>query len=127
MLRTLRPALDRGAFVRLRTSLRRLLDETAACRDAYVQQRIVAELKSGLSTSEASQCKELSTALKRRQKTATAKLAEYLHSDAGSVELRVLNDELVKLNQDGAIRERSIRAARHYRRALLKIDELLRT
>lgn len=124
-LRTLQPALKRRALVRLRKSLRRLLDRTAACRNAHVQQQLVVKLKSTLSTSEASQCDELLAALQRRRKRETAKLAEYLHSDAGSAELGVLNVDLMALSRDSALGERSIRAARCYRRALSKIDHLL--
>jgi CHAD domain-containing protein len=124
-LTTLRHALGRGSFSRLRKSLRDLIDLTAQSRDAQVQRMIISRLKAGDAKNMARECNRLLNQLKSRERVAAAQLAEYLCSDIGSERTRRMSEDLSLLQLAQSRADLPRLAAQRYRRALQDIEELL--
>jgi CHAD domain-containing protein len=106
--------------------LRHLVDITAESRDTEVQRRIVARLKADIPRSEGRDCNRLLIELGSRKRTATEKLAEYLCSDAGTEQVRRMNEDLSALRVAQSGTDLTGLASRRYRGALHDIERLLR-
>ncbi len=123
-LRTLRPALGRTAFARLRLSLRDFINITAESRDAEVQRGLIRRLTVASGKKRTTRRGQaLWRELTSRRAVALAGLAAYQRSGAAAGQRQQEDLRQLRLAQSAV--DLPQLAARRYRRALRALERLL--